>query len=112
MAEATNQPTHNDRRSQTSTAATTPAPGEEEHGQTPGPDKPGRPTFAMYKKSVLGGFEFDVTDFDGRSYRRSLLLRNGEKAGALPMQAIRPIYDLLKQLMKENHELRKQLDKR
>lgn len=112
MAEATNQPTHNDRRSQTSTAATTPAPGEEEHGQTPGPDKPGRPTFAMYKKSVLGGFEFDVTDFDGRSYRRSLLLRNGEKAGALPMQAIRPMYDLVNQLMKENHELRKQLDKR
>ena len=40
----------------------------------------------MYKKSVLGGVEFDVTDFDvaanqGRSYRRSLLLRNGEKVG-------------------------------
>ena len=71
----------------------------------------------MYKKSVLGGVEFDVTDFDvaanqGRSYRRSLLLRNGEKVGELPKQAIRPMYDLLKQLLKENHELRKQLDKR
>jgi hypothetical protein len=71
----------------------------------------------MYKKRMLGGVEFDVTDFDvvanrGRSYRRSLLLRNGEKAGELLMQAIRPMYDLLKQLMKENHELRKQLDNR